>query len=301
VVPCLASVSARLAMCLDLPRSHMGWCDCVVLVTAILPLYLVTCLACDQTLSPPAQPPDLPQPATSCQGPFPTLVKVDLGHHFLGLENVVKTEPAAVILNRCSGQCQGGYNQLCQPVLVTHRNISVTVSYADTDLCEDTWVEVADVEQCGCVCSSTPCQGLAERDEETGCVCTCHVGNTTQCGDQRHLSPHLCECQCDAREDNTPCWWKHDWSEQSCSCALQLTRSDIFYGIISLLCLAVCLLALSSCYTRRQARQLQKTLDSNTTFGLSLNLLKQLVEIKQPKLSKLRNSKTNGVSNGNGV
>ena len=107
---------------------------------------------------------------------------------------------------------------------VIFRNISVTVSYADTDLCEDTWVEVADVEQCGCVCSSTPCQGLAERDEETGCVCTCHVSNTTQCGDQRHLSPHLCECQCDAREDNTPCWWKHDWSEQSCSCALQLTR-----------------------------------------------------------------------------
>jgi hypothetical protein len=59
------------------------------------------------------------------------------------------------------------------------------------------------------------------------------------------------------------------------------------------------LLVLSTFLTRRQARHLQKTLDSNTTYGLSLNLLKQMVEIKPPRQNKLRNIKTNGLSNGN--
>ena len=55
------------------------------------------------------------------------------------------------------------------------RNISLSVAYRD-GLCEETWLEVIEVEECGCVCSSTPCHGQAVRDEDT-CTCTCDISN----------------------------------------------------------------------------------------------------------------------------
>merc|ERR1712083_1000066 len=112
---------------------------------------------------------------------------------------------------------------------------------------------------------------------------------------KKQLSPHLCACQCSDRED---CWWKQEWSEESCSCQILIDRSDMLYATITMLCLIVCMLILTTCSSRRQARQLQKTLDSNTTYGLSLNLLKELVRIKPPKPNKSR-MKAVGPNNGN--
>jgi len=269
-------------------------CDLLTVIVTTLPLY-VACLSCGKSATPPPNPPDLPQPPTTCAGPYPTLVKLELPQDFLGLENVLRIEPSYMVLNRCSGLCGGGYHTQCQPVRESYRNLSVSVKYQDSEVCEDTMVQVVEVEECGCVCSSTPCPGMAVREGET-CLCMCE--NTTQCGDNRHLSPHLCACQCN---DNTPCWWKHQWSEQSCSCEIQITRSDIHYLIIFLLCLVLCLLAITTCYSRRQARQLQKVLDSNTTYGLSLNLLKQLVYIKPPKPNRIKTNNKTGyvVANGN--
>ena len=73
------------------------------LVMVIHHIHIVTCTFCDashQQLLHHPQAPDLPQPSDSCGGPFPTLVKIDLGHKFVVLENVVRIQPSAVVLNR---------------------------------------------------------------------------------------------------------------------------------------------------------------------------------------------------------
>ena len=45
-------------------------------------------------------PPPLPQYGQSCHGPFPVLLKVELGHKFAGLEGVLRVEPASLQVAR---------------------------------------------------------------------------------------------------------------------------------------------------------------------------------------------------------
>ena len=156
--------------------------------------------------------------------------------------------------------------------------------------CGSTWLEVEDEKECGCGCSTLPCYGLAVRNQSS-CTCSCPTSEIT-CPPPHYLSSHLCKCVCNNKEENTPCWWKHTWSEETCSCELQLNRNDYLQLTIFLISCLLLLLLLYSCFLRQAAKSLQVQLDRNTTYGLSLNLLRKIVRIEKPREQKHSNRNT---------
>ena len=179
---------------------------------------------CDSVISPEEKtPPPLPQYSQSCHGPFPVLVKVDLGVKFAGLETVMRTEPASLVVSRCSGYCVSGYQSLCRGTATTTRNVTVGVVYTE-GACESTVIQVEDDLSCGCGCrqeSHLSCPGLATFHKES-CTCSCNTSSlATVCPPGKMFSSQECSCVCSSV--SVSCWWPLTWDSQHCGCTLVLT------------------------------------------------------------------------------
>ena len=107
------------------------------------------------------------------------------------------------------------------------RNITVLVQYSD-GVCDHSQVMVTEDTSCGCTCQSLRCPGFAHVNNDT-CTCVCdevHVRKTVDCGPQKILSPHSCDCEC--IDIDTQCLWPFHWSGSDCSCHLHVTTDHAF-------------------------------------------------------------------------
>ena len=113
--------------------------------------------------------------------------------------------------------------------LFFYRNITVLVQYSD-GVCDHSQVMVTEDTSCGCTCQSLRCPGFAHVNNDT-CTCVCdevHVRKTVDCGPQKILSPHSCDCEC--IDIDTKCLWPLHWSGSDCSCHLHMT-TDLAFGL----------------------------------------------------------------------
>ncbi|XP_023327571.1 uncharacterized protein LOC111700766 [Eurytemora carolleeae] len=204
------------------------------------------------------------------------LEKVHVPENLPGAEKVVELQPAVVQTKRCTGLCLESVASSCSHTIQTYRNISLMIKYEDGN-CIQVKTSIRDESGCKCGCTNE-CSGFSTLNQTT-CLCDCL--STEVCPSGKEFSSDSCDCVCKARDEGiSGCWWKQEWSDEFCSCYINMSSSDyqnIGVGILIFsLVISILLNIKSTLYTRK----LLLYIDENRVYGLSKRLLRNCAKIK---------------------